>query len=54
MFNFGGGAGPGNSGVKVSRSVKSWNQQDMNSLIEAYKEKENLYPKNYKFQRLNL
>ncbi len=39
MFNFGGGAGPGNSGMfqGALSSVRGITQQDMNRLIEAYK-----------------
>ena len=39
MFNFGGGAGPGNSGVfqGALSSTRGVTPQDMNRLIEAYK-----------------
>jgi len=39
MFNFGGGAGPGNSGMfqGALSSTRGITQQDMNRLIEAYK-----------------
>ena len=37
MFNFGGGAGPGNSGMFQGALSRGVTPQDMNRLIEAYK-----------------
>ena len=47
MFNFGGGAGPGNSGMfQGALSRKPVDQQDLNNLIKTFKEKGTPLPPN--------